>query len=295
VIRELATGEHVSGLGAALETLLASSVPADRAAGAWGQAARDPARAITLLSHSDRVVVCAAARAALSPEVAPTAAERLAKEKDPVVRTALAIALAREPSARLVPTKLLTELALGGGPAAPIAAKALAARDERATIDLLLGSSDPLVRTHVALGLSDNRDPAVVGLLSRRFKFETDASVRYAMVVALSRRSETSRRVTLREAADLDGDTRVRQAARRALSGSRLPALPRGTGTLWLSLVASQKGGAVSQEAMIGMPSGLSLPVVADPDGAVTLSRLPSGPLSLRLAARATEDKAQGP
>jgi len=296
VLREFVLGDSVSGLEAALERGIVAQDPADRAAAAWGIATRDEAKARTLLGRSDLVVVRAAARSALSGPRAERAAERLANETDSLTRVALAVSLAHEASAGRVPTRVLIELLEEGGAASPVAAKALASRDDEHTrpqIERYAKSGDPLIRAHVALGLADSRDPSSVGILGEMYRAEQNSDVRHAVVVALSRRADLSREKILALAADLDGDERVRSAARLARKGARLGALPAGRGTLWLALVDDSSAGGPPAQARIGTPSGVALPVVGDPDGTVTLARLPEGPLSLRLASESAEDNAR--
>lgn len=297
VVREVVLGDRVDDLDAALRSLIVSEVAADRAAGAWGLATKDTKLARTLLGRSDHVVVRAAARAALAVDAASVAADRLAGESDPLTRAALAIALTRESSARRVPTRVIVELLEGGGAAAAVAAKALSARDDatlRPQIELLSKSGDPLIRAHVALGLSDSRAPSSIGLLAEMYRAEQNADVRHAVIVALSRRTDSTRRATLRLAADLDGDERVRSAARLALKNVALSPLPTGRSALWLALVDSGTGPSHPAQARVGTPSGVALPVVADPDGLVVMAGLPEGPLVLRLATGSDESNAPG-
>jgi hypothetical protein len=292
VIRATALGQRVSGLDAALNELIVSADKAERAAGAWGHAVLSTARAKKLLARKDPVVVRAAARAAFDPELARFAGELLAREKSSLTRQALASALAHKAGADRVPTETLSMLIEDGGAAAPLAALALGARDslsERPQIELLLKSGDALVRAHVALGLGSSHETSAVGLLANAYRFESVADARYAVIVALSQRKESARIRTLTLAARLDGDARVRQAARTALTGARLSALPMGSGTFWLTLVESDGKGSEGRAATVGVSGGAALPVVADPDGAVTLAGLPKGPVSLRLAPAADE------
>ncbi len=296
VIRKVALSDGVSGLDEALDQLLGSEDPAERAAGAWGHATLDTGRAKKLLARKDLVTVRAAARAAFQEKLAPVAAARLARETDSVTRQALASALCTKAGADHVPTQTLITLIEDGGAAAPIAAMALASRDspeERPQIELLLKSGDPLVRAHTALGLGSSREASAVGLLWTAYRFEQVAEARYAAIVALSQRPELARKRFLTLAADLDADGRVREAARTALTGARLTALPSGSGTFWLMLVQSDGKGASGQAATLGVLAGVALPVVADPDGAVTVTGLPPGPVSLRLAPAADESNAR--
>ena len=147
---------------------------------------------------------------------------------------------------------------------------------------------------HVALGLAKSKDPSAVGLLERAYRFEQDADVRYAIVVSLSRRSEPTRMRTLDLAAELDGNRRVRTAARVA-HGSRLRPAETGNATFWAVLAESDGASGKEHPASIATPTGLALPVVADPDGLLTVGKLPSGPVTLRLAAEANESNAPKP
>jgi hypothetical protein len=295
VMRVRGLRQSVSGLDAALERLLGSSDASDRAAGAWGRALLSEGAGTTLIASADADVVRAVARQAFSPGLARAAAVRLATEKDVALRSALGASLASPAAAREVPTPVLVELVDEAGAATPIAAQALAARDSqdlRQRIEPLLGSADALVRASVALGLADSREPSAVGLLERAYRFETSSMVRHAIVAALSRRRERSRSRVLSLAADLDGDRAVREAARVALAGHRVPALASGRGTLWVSLVKNDPGSALEHDAQVATSLGVVLPLAPDPDGAVTAFGLPSGPVRLRLAARARSDKA---
>jgi len=297
VVRRLALGEGVPGDTRALEALLASKSPADRAAGAWGLAALDASTAERLLGSSDPVVVRAAARAgAWKPRVASVAATRLAREKDPATRVALAASLAIPDAEFHVPTHVLVELIDSGSAAAPLAVRALAARDSEALrprIAALLESGDALIRVHAALGLGDSQRPSAVGLLSRVYRFEPSAQVRYAIVIALSRLAHSGR--TLGLAARLDGNSRVRGAAKRALAGRRLYGLAPGSAVLWLALAPSgpgQESAVRSATVQLVTASGLALPAVPDPDGLLLAAGLPAGPVELRVAAPALRDKA---
>lgn len=296
VLRRRALGASVSGTDAALDRLLASSDAADRAAGAWGRAALQTDDAVALIGSPDPAIVRAAGRQAFVPDVAVAAARRLAREADASLKTALASALAAPAAASRVPTAVLLELIDAGGAAMPIAAQALAARDTielRQRIEPLAASPDALVRSSVALGLGDSREPSAVGLLARAYRFETDPRVRHAIVVALSRRGERTRERTLSLAADLDPDRRVREAARLAGAGQRLARLDAGRGTLWLALSANTRGAVAEHAVELGTAPGPVLPLAADPDGAVVAGNLPAGPVQVRLAPTPRGDKAR--
>jgi cellulose synthase operon protein C len=293
VLRLRARGSEVDGLDDALGALEGSTNAADRAVAAFCRAASEPDAGVRLVLGRDPVIVRAAARAALDPEVSLAAARRLAVEPDPLLRTALAVSLVRPEAADLVPTSVLTALFEARGAAAHLAAFALAARDgdaERPRLRELLGSGDPLLRAHVALGLARSKEPSAVGLLDDAYRFESDPSVRRAIVTALAQRAEPGRERTLRLAADLDPDDKARTHARRALGRGRPgPAAPDpatgGTGTAWIRLdgAPNDKGSV----AVVVTSAGLALPLGPDPDGHVLFAGLPGGPVSVTLASAA--------
>jgi hypothetical protein len=104
-------------------------------------------------------------------------------------------------------------------------------------------------------------------------------------VTALSRRGERTRLRTLALAAALDSDRATREAALLAFRGARLGTSFGSGGTLWLVLAgASSDSGARSWSALVGLPGGLALPMVADPDGFITAGRLPRGAINVRIA-----------
>lgn len=296
VMRHVALGDAPNGLEDALERLLASRQAADRAAGAWGEAVLDATRCAELLGSHDAQLVRAAARAALDARSARIAADRLTTEKDPTTRNALAIALEYRAAQNRVPTARLLELIDDGGAAMPLAAQAIAARDDttlRPRIASLLSSGDPLVRAATALGLGASTQPSAVGLLENAYRFEPNANVRRAIVVALSHSDRRSR--TLRLAADLDGSAEVREPARRALAGETLVARTGGSSTFWMSLVENAPKAGHARRALsvvLMTPGGLALPLVADPDGLVTVAGFGRGPVRLRLAPGGDSDKA---
>ncbi len=296
VLRARAGRSDVSGLDDALALLEASKAPADRAAAAYCRAALDPEAGARLVASRDAVLVRAATRAALDPEVALAAARRLAVEPDAGLRTALALSLVRADAADQVPTAVLTALLESKGAAAHLAAYALAARDGdagRPRLRELFASADPLLRAHVALGLARSQQPSAVGLLEDAYRFESDALVRQAIVSTLASRPEPGRGRTLRLAADLDADDVARATARRALTRAEPRPGARPT-TTWLRIdpTAGLAGAGAppnneTAAAVVVTFQGLALPVYPDPDGAVTLAGLPGGPVSVTLASAA--------
>jgi hypothetical protein len=291
VLRLQALGSGIGGLDEALDALERSASAADRAAAAFCRATLDHDVGARLVLGRDAALVRSASRAALDLDVAMAAAHRLATEPNVEIRTALALSLGLPQAADRVPTAVLTELLETRGAAAHLAAFALAARDgdrERPRLRELLASGDPLLRAHVALGLARSKEPSAVGLLDEAYRFESDPLVRRAILTTLARRTEKGRERTLKLAADLDADDRAREAARRALAGSTAPPARDASGTAWIRVVGSSADGS-STAVVVVTSAGLALPLCPDPDGTVTLSGLPSGPVSVTLASGAPD------
>ncbi|HEY6077436.1 MAG TPA: HEAT repeat domain-containing protein [Polyangiaceae bacterium] len=268
--------------------LLDSQDALERAAAAFATMQWEPKRAQELLTARDAVVVRAAARGALRGEAALVAARRLVREQDPTLRSALAIALGDPAAAEVVPTPLLLDLIHDAGPGSLLAAAALSSRKDAELLPLireLLTSGDPWLRAHALLGMARASDADVLGLLEGAYRFEPDASVRHAAIVALSHRAEPVKQRCLRLAAELDGDAAVRKAARLALAGHGLALAPLGDETVWLEL--SSNPGLPPQTllgAQLRSGSGLALPALADPDGVVALAGVDPASVSIRLA-----------
>src|SRR5262249_34407062 len=131
VVRALLQQDPPSGLSGALESLLQSQEAADRAAGAFGLAALGEGDVASLLRSRDPAVVRAAARAAFffRDDAITAAADRLAGERDPTTRAALAIVLAASPlGARGIPSSELRTWTEEGGVLAPLGIMALGPR-----------------------------------------------------------------------------------------------------------------------------------------------------------------------
>ncbi|AUX46230.1 hypothetical protein SOCE26_077350 [Sorangium cellulosum] len=311
VVRALALGDPPAPLEQRLLAALAAPRgSADRAVGAFGavalglRGAGDVAGACAPAS-CDRAAIHAAARGALArgdaalAELAPLF-EALAAPGDPgaapdAAAISAGVALLAEPRGGALATSRLAALAEAGGPLSPLAARALAARDDeviRGRLKRLLAGSDPVVRAHVALGLGGDPMPDSVSLLARAYRFEDDPAVRRAIVRGLSRRAEVQRRRVLQMARDLDPDDGVRALARSALSGVEARPLdpPRGalaTGVVWIAIVPndpSAAASAASRAARLVRPDGLAVPVVADPDGVLLVPGVPPGVSSVLLA-----------
>lgn len=289
----LGTGYAPSGLADTLEVLLVSREASDRAVAAFGLALGGAERASKLLAHRDPVVVQAAARGAVDSGAAAEAGRRLALARPGPTRSQLALSLVHAAARALVPTRVLLELVAEGGPGAPVALFALGERDSEATRPRIvehLSSPDPELRSHAAFGLGTSSQPDALGLLDGAYRFEVDPSVRHAVVLGLSLRAESARRRTLELAARLDPSERVRTLARLALSGLRPSPFTPGVGTVWVQLGGPNWPGKMA--AKIELPSGLVVPLLADPDGVAALAGLPAGSLGLRLARDLAGDKA---
>jgi len=301
LVRALLLGRTPSGLPAALRELSASRDPSDRALFVQASALVSSSDVPALLKRATSVELRALARCALLPGVARALAERLANEPNSSLREALAAGLSSLEAAQLVPSDVLLDLIEARGLAAPLAARALAARDSRSLrpkLMALLASDDAVLRGQVALGLGHSSESSAVGLLSRAYRFETDAGVRLSIVRALAVRREPARERTLRLARDLDGARSVREAAALALASAIPAADPPGPESVWLELssaesAAPEVGGATVRGALVVTAGGLALPTFADPDGVLLLPALPSGPFELRLAAEARTDNAE--
>ena len=294
VVRLCALGERLDGLEEVAERLAASASPADRAAGARVLVTLDAGLLPAFLEKTDGAVIHAAAPALLTANEAALglATKKLVASEDPEQRSALAIALATPFGASNVPTRTLLELIEMGGPAAALASKVLASRDEqpqRPLVSRLLASDDPWIRAHVALGLATSSEPSATGLLAGAYAFEADPLVRRAIVLSLATRPPSgARRRSLELAAALDPDAGARGSARLALRQPIEAPAPAGRATLWLELEPS---GAEPAEATGGraigvrIGSGLVLPMVTDPDGFLVATGLSAGPVDVRVAA----------
>jgi HEAT repeat protein len=315
-VRALSLGDAPSGLGDRLNSLLASRDAADRAAGAFGLMALGKADARDLIGSSDRVVVRAAARAALVAESGAGAAcrARLATETDLLTRTALAMAIALSPDASVpVSTGRLEEWAESDDAFAPLAVVALGSRErplEKRRLGRALESSDPVLRAHAAFALALSPLSDATARLANAWRFEETPRVRRAIVTALGRRKEPQRLATLALAARLDPDEQVRESARLALRGQLpLPIGHFGAGcagnearlggcyVAWITLTPSTPAGAADLRERSGRlldAAGLALPVVADPDGMLVVPGVSAGAASFRLASSPLWDDAHG-
>lgn len=303
VVRALVLGDTVRGLDDAL-VAMQRGPEADSAVAAFGLVALDLRSVSTFLegcggARCPAPLVAGLARGALARDEASLAAFApilAAEPSDVPSLSALAagVALLARPDGGGVPTSRLVAWAEAGGPLSPLAARALATRDDdalRRPIQRLLEGTDPTVRAHVALGLGRDREPDAVSLLTNAYRFEDDAAVRRAIVRALSCRTEVQRQATLALARALDPDEDVRALARAALAGRILD--PKGilqgepSAVAWLLLAPSDSREAPSSIRRAGRltrADGVTVPMVADVDGALVVPGVPFGPAALALA-----------
>jgi hypothetical protein len=302
VVRALVLDDAPSGLSDVLDALLASPDAADRAAAAFGKVALRDEHSAKWVRSDDAVVARAAARAALvaGHNTAVACVARLATEKDAVTRSALGLALVAAPDRwGQLSTDQLSEWADSDQPIAPLAAVVLGERERdgvESAAQRLLASPDPVVRAHAALGLARSPLADATGRLADALRFEPDDAVRRAIVTALATRKESQRVAALESTLRFDPEPRVRELARLAVRGA-LPSMfgvrCYGSGVChvaWISLTPSMPSVTAlvaNRAATLLDASGLSLPVVADPDGAVIVPGISAGSASFRLASSA--------
>jgi HEAT repeat protein len=312
VVRALVRGERTSASDEAIRELAGSRDKNERALGAFARVALGDTDAESLLDDGDPAVRRAAAMGSFArpPSKALERAllEHVAKEKDAITRQVLAGGLRGGDSAGYVKTSLLVDRAEAGGGDAPLAAFALARRvDETTTrkVGQLLGSKDPVLRSHAARGLGLASLPDASGRLANAYAWETDVDVRRAIIEALATRtgdaSAPARAETLALAAELDPDGPVRLLARRALlqDSARGSATEHGESArrevAWLRL--TKEGGAAPDEAFAGTivrSDGLAVPVAFDAEGYAVAAGLPPGDSRLILAPKLPTDNTPG-
>lgn len=315
-VRTLLLQDEPAGLGAALESMAAEKTLDDKVVGTFGlvatgrkavQAAVQEALAVKGAGRD--ALLAAVARAALAQgstgvnEFADALREGGQLDAPTDLPASMGIALLADTRALGLSTTTLTRLAEEGGPLAPLAARALPMRDGetvRSRIKRLLEGTDPVIRSHTALGLAADPEADAVSLLVQAYRFEEDVNVRRSVIRALSARKEKQRLATLTTARDLDPDDGVRALARAALSGrTMLPAITDSTATVhWVSLVANSPAvmSTISgRAARFVRPDGLAIPVMADPDGVLIVPGVPEGRAGLTLAPEANSGDAAKP
>ena len=308
IVRALSLGDAPAHLRDALLAASQSKDPAERSLAAFGRvatraiSAEDAIAAACPANRCDATVLAGVARGALAARPAdlealmPILTREAGGEGPNAIATAAAVALLAHPDGGDLSTLTLAAWAEAGGPVAPLAARALPSRDHeaiRGRIRRLLEGSDPVVRAHTALGLGRDPEASAVSLLTAAYRFEDDASVRRAIIRALSRRAEVQRAATLALARDLDPDDEVRALARSAIEGRNLDPVVQAAGGLeaarpiaWI-VVASNDGKPLdaTRSARLTRSDGLAIPVVTDPDGVLLIPGLPPGAASIELTA----------
>lgn len=316
-VRALLLQDEPGGLGRTLEALVLEKATEDQAIGYFGlvatgrmgvQAAVKETLANMQGTKRD-VVLGSIGRASLA-----RGAEGAAEFAD-ILRTtgvfdaqkpispAVGIALLADTRSEGLSTETLVRLAEEGGPLAPLAARVLPSRDGeavRSRIKRLLAGTDPVIRAHTALGLAADPETDAVSLLVEAYRFEEDASVRRAVIRALSVRTENQRLTTLTIARDLDPDDGVRALARGAIAGRSLlpPVTDPAATVLWVSLVANTPTATAAisgRAARFVRPDGLAVPVVSDPDGVLIVPGMPEGRMGLTLAPEPISGDAPSP
>lgn len=300
VLRRAVRGETSSTMEDAIATLARSKDVRDRAVGTFAVVAADPSKLDAALADADprvRRMAAMGVRATASSNTDQKLLAALAREKDDATRIALSSALSSGDPSSLVPTLALVDRADSGGPDAPLAALAIAARarleDEalRTKVMALLASRDPVMRAHVVRGLASSPAPDATGMLADAYRYEVDANVRRAIVSAIASReldqSSPSRKWVLATAARLDPDGLVRLVARRA--NASLPPNPAAVvrECAWLRVVAPP-GAAMPTDltaSYVGA-DGLAVPVVFDDDGYALVLAVAPGEGRLLLAPR---------
>jgi HEAT repeat protein len=300
-VRRFVRGDRSRPLDALLESLAVSRDPRDRAVGMQALVALDERRVDAALSDPDPRVRRAGAMGALGHRDAHTAealAARGATEPDEATRRVLALGWEQPSGSDEVPTSVLSERAIAGGPDAPVAAFALARRSDETLapqVDALMGSRDPLLRAEAARGLGLSRADDAAGRLTRAYPWEADPRVRRAIVGALALRAargaagtQAAREGVLDLAARLDPDPVARWTAQTAIA--RSPASPHAANAdvreiAWIRLIAAEGAApALDRTALVADAAGRAVPIVFDDEGFALVPGISPGEARLRLA-----------
>jgi HEAT repeat protein len=307
VVRALVRGERSAAGDDLLARLAASMDGRERALGTFGRVALDVTSVESALADADPRVRRAAAMASLAhPSSGATRAllTHLVKERDEPTRQVLAVGLLGGDSEGRLTTTWLVDRAESAGADAPLSAYALARRADEPIerkVGQLLSSKDAVLRAHTARGLAFGALPDASGRLANAYAYETDVSVRRAVIAALVARTQDAtapaRRSTLEVAAQLDPDGPTRQTARLGLGGTSSPLAPAATTeTAWLRLTLDD--GAPPRDVFVGSvvrSDGVAVPMAFDDDGFAIVPGLPPGDVRLVLAPRLPSYKASKP
>ncbi len=217
-MRAVALGEPPSGAEDLAAALLQAQAPEDRAAGAFALALLDPDAGAKLVAARDPVAARAAARAMLASGFTRQAAERLATETDPLMRSALALALADDAAQSAFRTRCSKTCSRARGRRSPRGASSRRARQRELSLACRAVARESRREGpgHAASGLALSGQASAVGLLERAYVDEVDATARRAIVRAPGVRSEPGRRRVLDLAAALEPDDEAHARAARA-------------------------------------------------------------------------------
>lgn len=301
IVRALVRGDRSDAADGVLETLAASPDGAKRALGIFGRVALGAMDVSGALGDPDSRVRRAAAMATLSrvdARASRALLERLTVERDKTTNQVLAIGFLNAASADQVPTRDFVDRAGSGGPDGPLSALLLMRRASSAldrNADVLLSSTDPVVRAHALRGLAHAPLAAASDRLAHAYAYETDVLVRRAIVDAMLARkgdvSAPSRQSVLESAAQLDPDGPIRQAARLGYSSGNATELPVGTEVAWLRATGTSESTAPYVGAVV-RSDGIAVPIAFDEDGFAIVPGLPVGEVRLVLAPRLPTYKA---
>jgi hypothetical protein len=298
LVRRLSRGQRSARLDWLLERWVGSSDARDRAVAMQALVALGMRPVAVGVGDADPRVRRAAAMGALAQWNPATRRALLARwvvESDRTTRQILGLGLAEGDASGVVPAIDLVERIHAGEADAPLAALALAEREEpqySSDVDALLRSHDPVFRAHVARGLGASAAPDAVGRLARAYESEGDAETRRALIESLAARSgedaaAPSRVQTLELAARLDPDRIVRWTASRALARTAVTRRDSIRDVAWLRLVPAP-GAALPRDmtATLVVTDGVALPIAFDDDGYALIPGVAPSGARLRLASR---------
>lgn len=167
-------------------------------------------------------------------------------EPNPFIRNAVAAAMYSERSFDRLSTTQIYRWAQSKDASAPVFARLAGMRDNasfRPQLRQLLGSSrfgNNLIRSQVLIGLASSHLASSTALAIEAYRFEPNAMVRGAAIIALSNRDSEVVRNVLQQAATLDPDERVRFYASQILSkgqrAKRFSLPPGGNRMMWVQI-----------------------------------------------------------
>ncbi len=291
-VRRYERGDRSEALERLLASLAVSPDARDRAVAMLALVALGERRVDAALSDPDAHVRRAGAMGALGHWDAGAArklAARASVDPDDATRHVLALGWTEATGSDAVPTSLLAERAVAGGPDGPAAAFGLATRFDdalAAQVDALLQSRDAALRAATARGLGLSERSEASGRLALAYEWEPDAGVRQAIVSMLTIRAAEGApgapagRDMLDLAARLDPDPVVRwTAAGRPVGRTDTPQVA------WIRLVAADGAApALDRTALLTDRSGTALPIAFDEEGYALVPGVSPGEARLRLA-----------